>query len=647
MARLVPWAAILAALVLGLWNLGGWLMNDDEGTYLYGAWRVSLGEMPYRDFALVQTPLAFGVVGGLFRLAGPSVWAARAASYLFMLGAAVVLFMAGRRFLHFPHGVALAGAGIFLLNKHVFFLGRSFLPDNLMLLGAAAMLYAALAAERASESNGAAAPTARAEASMRIGTTSEAFVETAAGAGGRAALWVGIFAGLAALAKLTGVFLFAGYGVFLAASMLRRDARRAAWGKAWRAVAGFGLSFGLPFGLMLAFVPGTFKYTLGFHLASGEAETGYAAGLVAARWGKLVGNHNYALFGLALVGVWAMARVGAKSKQVGRNSWRAGRDPFHMAQADAAKAREAGRVGSGRPAEGAATGVGIEAGRRDGAVKTGPAVADGAWPMAENDRPESFDFKKRQAWMLAAMAAAACLPVFLPGKYYLRYVLPAFLPLALFFAAGVECLIGRSRGDGGGMQAPTPEAAASGNKIGPFAASEGQGGRSAVPASRFRTPESPRGASVRRAGLRAVGGLLAAALILLCLAPTLSPAKIGEYDPETRALARLVEDATQPGQFVFGDDPFINFLAGRPCPPRLVDVSGAMVRGGWITSAVIEKACEEAGVALVFVERGHSAHHLAALPDADAFRAYLDRRFYLWRTVKREFLDVDIYLRKS
>ncbi len=152
-------------------------------------------------------------------------------------------------------------------------------------------------------------------------------------------------------------------------------------------------------------------------------------------------------------------------------------------------------------------------------------------------------------------------------------------------------------------------------------------------------------AAFRRRRGRAAILAVAAVPILLGLGPTLDPAKLGARDTGTPDLVRVVAEATQPGQAVFGDDPFINFLAGRLCPPRLVDVSGAMVRSGWVTAAGIEAQCEAAGVALVFVERGASAHHLAALPDRAAFQAYLDRSFRLLRTVKREFLDVDVYVR--
>src|SRR5512138_3838835 len=98
MASTRPWAskilaAVLVALALfmGFWNLDGWLMNDDEGTYLYGAWRVSLGEFPYRDFFLSQTPLGLVLGAGVFKAFGPSVWAARALSYALILGSAILI----------------------------------------------------------------------------------------------------------------------------------------------------------------------------------------------------------------------------------------------------------------------------------------------------------------------------------------------------------------------------------------------------------------------------------------------------------------------------------------------------------------------------------------------------------------------------
>ncbi|MCX6563209.1 MAG: hypothetical protein NTU60_06340, partial [Candidatus Aminicenantes bacterium] len=104
---------------------------------------------------------------------------------------------------------------------------------------------------------------------------------------------------------------------------------------------------------------------------------------------------------------------------------------------------------------------------------------------------------------------------------------------------------------------------------------------------------------------------------------------------------------TSAGDYVFGDDPGINFLARRPCPPRLVDVSGAMTRSGQITAADIYANCERHEVKFILVEKGKSAHHLKNLKDYAQFQSYLDRAYELVGTMPREFLQVDIYRRKK
>jgi hypothetical protein len=140
---------------------------------------------------------------------------------------------------------------------------------------------------------------------------------------------------------------------------------------------------------------------------------------------------------------------------------------------------------------------------------------------------------------------------------------------------------------------------------------------------------------------------LAFILIVLCLGPTFQPAKLTTFDRDTRALVAYVQTHARPGAFIFGDDPFINFLAQRPCPGRLVDVSEAWTKGGLITADDIRRECETARTALIFVEKGHSAHHLVGLPDFAKFQVYLDEKYRLDTTMKREFLDVEVYLRKS
>ena len=65
-------ALIGLALFWGFYKPGGYLMNDDEGAYFCGAWRVSLREVPYRDFFVSQTPLSFYLGAALFKVFGSS-----------------------------------------------------------------------------------------------------------------------------------------------------------------------------------------------------------------------------------------------------------------------------------------------------------------------------------------------------------------------------------------------------------------------------------------------------------------------------------------------------------------------------------------------------------------------------------------------
>jgi len=471
-----------AAFVLGFLNLAGFLMNDDEGNYLYAAWRVSLGDVPYRDFTVVQTPLGFYLGAAVFKMFGPTVAAARALSVAFMLGTAVLLYAAARSCFHLERGYALAAAGIFFLNKHVFYLGRSFMPDVPMIFFGTAALFVALRGEDD---------------------------KAATGTKRKAAFLAGMFAGLAALAKLNGALVFAGYIGYLILEFVRKsEARKDAVMKMAWAAAGFLVMFGTAFGLLLAFVPGTFDAVIGFH-ATKEAASGLSyLGLLGQRLAQVVGNHNY---GLA-AGVIAVLLFGRKNS----------------------------------------------------------------------------DRRRVLLWIIAGSALAI---IFLPSRFFLRYAVFTAVPLALLFGLGVKLIGERTR-------------------------------------------------------IRRIAGPVLAVLVLLCLAPTLSPKKILARDPETRAIASFVREHTLPGDFVFGDDPFLNFLARRPCPPGLVDVSEAMVTGGRIDAAAIIDQCERLGVKLIFIEKGASAHHLVKLKDFTRFQDYLEKNFQPAEKMRREFLDVELYLRR-
>lgn len=486
------WTAYLAlglvalALFMGYYNLDGYLMNNDEETYLYGAWRVSLGEVPYADFLVVQTPLSFYLVAALFKIFGPSVWWARALSYLFVLGAAFFIYAAARRFFKFDRLAALASGGIFLFSKHVYFLGRSFMPDDAMLFFAAAALYFALQADTADDKK-------------TPGRAVPVFL-------------FGVFAGLAALAKLNAILLLAGYGLYAAALWLtKKEPFRAALRRVLLAAAGFLATFGIVFGLMLLLVTGTFHATFGIHAAKAKFAFADLLQLWKERLFEFLGNHNYGLIPVAVAGMFF------------------------------------------RPV-----------------------------------------FRNRKRMLLFLTTFAALVQMLMPITFYLRYVVIAWIPLAFFFGDGVSGLAAMKKGAG---------------------------------------------------KILAVGA--AAILVLLCLGPTFNIAKLRAYDRDTRDVVEFVRSRTAPGDYVFGETPFANFYAQRPCPPGLVDVSMARTRSGQVLPADIRRECERYQVKMILVERGKAAHNLKNLIAYAEFQAYLDASYDLLKTMRREFLDVDIYLRKA
>jgi hypothetical protein len=58
------------------------LLEFDEGTVLYDSFRITCGEVMYRDFFQFQGPVFYHIYAGLFALTGPSIAAARALNLL-------------------------------------------------------------------------------------------------------------------------------------------------------------------------------------------------------------------------------------------------------------------------------------------------------------------------------------------------------------------------------------------------------------------------------------------------------------------------------------------------------------------------------------------------------------------------------------
>ncbi len=136
------WLAALALVgitLLYFWRLDAWLINDDEGSYLYAAWRISLGELPYRDFLTPQLP-AFLLSGGLaFRGFGASVLVGRSIAVALTLLSGVALWASVRHL--FGPVAALTAGLVLLLHPDVYLHCRTFRPEPFMLFATCAGLY--------------------------------------------------------------------------------------------------------------------------------------------------------------------------------------------------------------------------------------------------------------------------------------------------------------------------------------------------------------------------------------------------------------------------------------------------------------------------------------------------------------------------
>ena len=124
---------------LYFYNLGGWLIEDDEGSFLYQAWRVSEGDRPYADFFTSDWPLFPYTAGTLMDLLGRSIVAIRAVSVLLTLASALIVFLLARRFL--PAEGAWLAMLTFLLHPQIFLYGRLLNAESFMLFFAVLGLY--------------------------------------------------------------------------------------------------------------------------------------------------------------------------------------------------------------------------------------------------------------------------------------------------------------------------------------------------------------------------------------------------------------------------------------------------------------------------------------------------------------------------
>lgn len=206
--------------VLYLWNLAGWVMDDDEGTDWYEVWMIQMGAIPGPEFAAEQQPL--------FLLAGAMVLpsdAVNPAPLRFMnvvqvLAGAAALLLVVRRV--WGERTAELAAVLLLASGLVFQQARLWRPDGPMLGWEMAGLAAALLAVHDGDR--------------------------------RAWALSGACYGVAMLWKPFAVFAVAGLAVYLLASLRRRG---------WRETLYDGAAFAAPYLLITVGISALLYSTMG------------------------------------------------------------------------------------------------------------------------------------------------------------------------------------------------------------------------------------------------------------------------------------------------------------------------------------------------------------------------------------------------
>lgn len=244
------------------WRLSAFLINDDEGSYLYAAWRISLGELPYRDFLTPQLPGFLMPAGWLMRLVGPRVEPLRILAAAAILLAAVFTWKAARRL--FGPAVAAGAAGLFLLQPMTFLFGRIFRSEAFMLLWCAVGVYAFV------------------RAYPSLDRDAEEPAESQAAGSGRPTWLVlaGLAFGLAILCKLFSVLPLAGCLLWLLVDGRQRR-------RPWKRLLGECLVLGLAATALVGVVMAAFA-RLSPHLEEAVLEHHLMQHSAQTRWGSFV-----------------------------------------------------------------------------------------------------------------------------------------------------------------------------------------------------------------------------------------------------------------------------------------------------------------------------------------------------------------------
>ncbi len=126
--RYLPHILALLAVATALAHFRTQIDSNDEGIAAMGAWRVLRGEVPYRDFFAVETPLSFYLVAPFYALFGVSFTVGRVVAQALSIGIVICVFRLARRFIPSPVFAAVplaflcqAGVGVFPFASHHWF----------------------------------------------------------------------------------------------------------------------------------------------------------------------------------------------------------------------------------------------------------------------------------------------------------------------------------------------------------------------------------------------------------------------------------------------------------------------------------------------------------------------------------------------
>jgi hypothetical protein len=134
-------AILLAiAFILYIYNLTGWLINDDEGECLYDTWRMFKGDRLYLDFHTNQGPLFLFTGSILFKIFGTEVYWLRLATAAFTIFTAFFVFLIGRK-VYNSAGTGILGMVFYLLLPVVYFQARFYRSDAYMVFFATLALF--------------------------------------------------------------------------------------------------------------------------------------------------------------------------------------------------------------------------------------------------------------------------------------------------------------------------------------------------------------------------------------------------------------------------------------------------------------------------------------------------------------------------